>query len=280
MKNIDKAYENIDFLNSPVGRSVRILSEFLEPMGRFKKEGVRNTIVVFGSARILPRAQARKNLAKIKARYRHSGGRGAAARRALGKAMNDLEMSAYYEDASEVAYLLMKWSNTLSKDRQLAICSGGGPGIMEAANKGAIRGGGRSIGLNISLPFEQETNPYISTNLDFEFHYFFMRKFWFLYPAKGLLMFPGGFGTLDELMEVLTLVQTKKVTKPMPIILYGREYWNRMLNFKEMVRMGVISQSDLKIFRFADTPREAFTLMREQLLKIYAKKAHIGILHG
>ena len=194
--------------------------------------------------------------------------------------MNDLEMSAYYEDASEVAYLLMKWSNTLSKDRQLAICSGGGPGIMEAANKGAIRGGGRSIGLNISLPFEQETNPYISTNLDFEFHYFFMRKFWFLYPAKGLLMFPGGFGTLDELMEVLTLVQTKKVTKPMPIILYGREYWNRMLNFKEMVRMGVISQSDLKIFRFADTPREAFTLMREQLLKIYAKKAHIGILHG
>jgi len=280
MKNIEKAYKNLDFLNSPMGRSIRILSEFLEPMGRFKKEGVRNTIVVFGSARILPRIKAKKNLARVKARYGRAPGKSVAARNAFDKARVDLEMSTYYEDAAEVAFLLTRWSKTLTKDRQLAICSGGGPGIMEAANKGALRAGGRSIGLNISLPFEQGANPYLSKNLEFEFHYFFMRKFWFLYPAKGLLMFPGGFGTLDELMEVLTLVQTKKVTKPMPIILYGRDYWNRMLNFKEMVRVGVISQSDMKIFKFADTPREAFTMMKQQLLKIYAKKEHIGILHG
>jgi len=280
MKNIDKAYKNLEFLNSPMGRSVRILSEFLEPMSRFKREGVRNTIVVFGSARILPKIEAKKNLARVKARYGRTRGKSVAAVKAFNKATIDLEMSSYYEDAAEVAYLLTKWSNTLTKDRQLAICSGGGPGIMEAANKGAVRAGGRSIGLNISLPFEQNANPYLSKNLGFEFHYFFMRKFWFLYPAKGLLMFPGGFGTLDELLEVLTLVQTRKVTKPMPIILYGREYWNRILNFREMVRLGVISPSDMNIFKFADTPREAFTLMKAQLLKIYAKRAHIGILHG
>ncbi len=136
---------------------------------------------------------------------------------------------------------------------------------MEAANKGAIKAGGRSVGLNISLPFEQDANPYVSKELGFEFHYFFMRKFWFLYPAKGLIMFPGGFGTLDELLEVLTLVQTKKITKPMPIILYGRKYWNTILNFSEMVRLGVIEKSDTRLFTFADTPEEAFTVMKEEL---------------
>ena len=151
---------------------------------------------------------------------------------------------------------------------------------MEAANKGAMKAGGRSIGLNISLPFEQDANPYISKELEFEFHYFFMRKFWFLYPAKGLLMFPGGFGTLDELLEVLTLVQTKKITKPMPIILYGRKYWESIMNFNEMLRLGVIEKADMKLFDFADNPEEAFSMMKEQLRKIYARRYHNGILHG
>ncbi len=275
-----KAYKNIPFLTSPIGRSLRILSEFLEPLDRLKKQGVKNTIVVFGSARLLPRAKARKNLAALEAKYRTPAKRTRKAREELERARTALEMSAFYEDAVKVTYLLARWSNTLPKERQFAICSGGGPGIMEAANKGAIEGRGRSIGLNISLPFEQGANPYISEHLGFEFHYFFMRKFWFLYPAKGLLMFPGGFGTLDEMMEILTLVQTRKTTKPMPIILYGSAYWNSILNFKEMIRVGVIDKNDMRLFSFADTPEEAFSMMKEGLQKIHAKRQHIGILHG
>jgi hypothetical protein len=263
-----------------MGRSIRILAEFLEPLGRFRREGVTNTIVVFGSARILPSAEARRRLRAARAKRKSRGTRDGKAREEIENAQIALEMSAYYDDAVRLTYLLTKWSNTLSKETRFAICSGGGPGIMEAANRGAIKAGGRSIGLNISLPFEQDSNPYISKELGFEFHYFFMRKFWFLYPAKGLVMFPGGFGTLDELLEVLTLVQTGKVRKPMPIILYGRKYWNSIINFKEMVRLGVISKSDLDLFTFADTPMEAFTIMKRGLQEIYAKRHHLGILHG
>ena len=280
MKKPVKAYRNIQFLNSPIGRSVRILSEFLEPLGRFKKEGIKNTIVVFGSARILPRAVTRKRLALLEAKYRSGKARSGKVPGELETARIALEMSAYYEDAVKLTYMLTKWSKTLKPDTRFAICSGGGPGIMEAANKGAMKAGGRSIGLNISLPFEQDANPYISKELEFEFHYFFMRKFWFLYPAKGLLMFPGGFGTLDELLEVLTLVQTKKITKPMPIILYGRKYWESIMNFNEMLRLGVIEKADMKLFDFADNPEEAFSMMKEQLRKIYARRYHNGILHG
>ncbi len=275
-----KAYRNAGFLNSPIARSIRILSEFLEPLDRFKKEGIRNTIVVFGSARILPRSVASSKLRLLEAKYR---GRKPAGRKIpsdLACARVALEMAAYYEDAVKLTSLLSRWSKTLSTERQFAVCSGGGPGIMEAANKGAIRAGGRSIGLNISLPFEQDANPYVSKELAFEFHYFFMRKFWFLYPAKGLIMFPGGFGTLDEMMEVLTLIQTKKITKPMPIILYGRKYWNAILNFNEMVRLGVVAKSDTKLFTFADTPEEAFRVMKEKLQKIHRKQFQAGILHG
>ncbi|HLF13327.1 MAG TPA: LOG family protein [Bacteroidota bacterium] len=275
-----KAYRNTEFLNSPIGRSIRILSEFLEPLGRFKKEGVKNTIVVFGSARVLPRTLARKRLDLLKAKYRSRKIGPGNVPEDLEKAKIALGMSAYYEDAVKLTYLLTRWSKSLNKDAQFAICSGGGPGIMEAANKGAIKAGGRSIGLNISLPFEQDANPYVSKELGFEFHYFFMRKFWFLYPAKGLLMFPGGFGTLDELMEVLTLVQTKKITNPLPIILYGRKYWNSIMNFDEMVRLGVITKADTKLFSFADTPEEAFSLMKGQLQKLYARRYHTGIFHG
>jgi uncharacterized protein (TIGR00730 family) len=263
-----------------MGRSIRILSEFLEPLGRFKREGVTNTIVVFGSARILRPADARRRLRLLLAKQRPKRSRDGKILQQVEKAKVALEMSSYYDDAVRLSYLLTKWSNTLNRETRFAICSGGGPGIMEAANRGALKAGGRSIGLNISLPFEQDANPYISKELGFEFHYFFMRKFWFLYPAKGLVMFPGGFGTLDELLEVLTLVQTGKITKPMPIILYGRKYWNSIIHFKEMLRVGVISEADTKLFTFADTPMEAFTMMKKRLQEIHAKRYPGGILHG
>jgi uncharacterized protein (TIGR00730 family) len=279
MKRPVKAYRNTEFLNSPMGRSIRILSEFLEPLARFRREGITNTIVVFGSARILPPAEARRRLRAALAKQRGRRSRDGKAREEVEKAKIAVEMSSFYDDAVRLGYLLTKWSNTLNRETRFAICSGGGPGIMEAANRGAVKAGGRSIGLNISLPFEQDANPYISKELGFEFHYFFMRKFWFLYPAKGLVMFPGGFGTLDELLEVLTLVQTRKITKPMPIILYGRKYWNSILNFKEMVRLGVIAKADTELFTFADTPMEAFTIMKKRLQEIHARRYPTGILH-
>ena len=178
-------------------------------------------------------------------------------------------MSIYYEDAVKLTSMLVKWSKKLSKEHQFAICSGGGPGIMEAANRGAAQARGKSVGLNISLPFEQSSNPFISKNLGFEFHYFFMRKFWFVYLAKAMIMFPGGFGTLDELMEVLTLLQTKKVTKPLPIVLYGSKYWNEIINFDSMMKYQTISLRDRHLFRFADTPEEAFKDPKESLITLY-----------
>jgi uncharacterized protein (TIGR00730 family) len=180
-------------------------------------------------------------------------------------------MSRYYEDAVVLASKLTQWSQTFDGHRHFVVCSGGGPGIMEAANKGAKLAGGKSIGMNISLPFEQESNPYVTKKLSFEFHYFFMRKFWFVYLAKALVMFPGGFGTLDELIEVLTLVQTEKVKKALPIVLYGRKYWKEVLNFDAMVKHKTISQKDLRFIQFADTPEEAFEYLRKRLTEIYKK---------
>jgi uncharacterized protein (TIGR00730 family) len=180
-----------------------------------------------------------------------------------------LEMSQYYEDTVELARLLTKWSRSLARSNRFVVCSGGGPGIMEAANRGAIRAGGKSIGMNISLPFEQFANRYITPGLNFEFHYFFLRKFWFVYLAKALVIFPGGFGTLDELMEVLTLLQTDKIKKKMSVVIYGSEYWRSVLNFDEMVRRGVITQADLKLFRFCDTPQDAFEYLKSALLRHY-----------
>ncbi|MDH3252347.1 MAG: LOG family protein, partial [Ignavibacteria bacterium] len=180
-----------------------------------------------------------------------------------------VEMSRYYEDTVELSRLITQWAKKIDTVRRFVVCSGGGPGIMEAANKGAYLAKGKSVGLNISLPFEQFANPYISDDLNFEFHYFFMRKFWFVYLAKALVIFPGGFGTLDELMEVLTLLQTDKIKKKMTVIIYGSEYWNKVLNLEAMVRYGVISEKDLSLFKFMDTPKEAFLYLKRSLLKNY-----------
>jgi uncharacterized protein (TIGR00730 family) len=263
-----KAYNNLDFLNSPEARIIRILAEFMEPRQRFRNHNIRDTIVFFGSARIRNHRVAQREL-----REAETAGRGKRPSRqiltALRQARINLEMSRYYEDTVELARLLTRWSRGLKKSNRFVVTSGGGPGIMEAANKGAILAGGKSIGMNISLPFEQFANRYITPGLNFEFHYFFLRKFWFVYLAKALVVFPGGFGTLDELMEVLTLLQTDKIKKKMTVVIYGSEYWKAVLNFDEMVRRGVINHEDLKLFRFCDTPKEAFEYLKTALLKDY-----------
>jgi uncharacterized protein (TIGR00730 family) len=221
-----KAYENPAFLGSPDARVLRILSEYLEPHARFRELAVRDTIVVFGSARILSREKAEEQLARVRA----EGGDVAPAERAL-------HMSRYYEAARELSARLTRWSKSLQgSERRFVICSGGGPGIMEAANRGASEAKGVNIGLNISLPFEQEENPWITRRLAFEFHYFFMRKYWFAYLAKAIVVMPGGFGTLDEFMEIVTLVQTFKIKKKLPIVLFGTEFWSEVLNFDTLVR--------------------------------------------
>jgi uncharacterized protein (TIGR00730 family) len=266
-----KAYNNIDFLNSPDARTIRILSEFLEPRKRFREEHINDTIVFFGSARVQPPSITRKHLLLAKKSIQNKKKLTKQLKDKLENVKNELEMSSYYSDAEKLTYMLTKWARTLDEKRHLVICSGGGPGIMEAANKGARLAGGKSIGLNVSLPFEQAPNRYISKNLSFGFHYFFMRKFWFVYLAKAMVMFPGGFGTFDELFEVLTLLQTKKVTKPLPVVLYGTKYWNRVINFGEMVRMGTISREDLKLFRFFDTPEETFSYLQKKLLKRFKR---------
>ncbi len=267
-----KAYKDLEFLNSPDARTIRILAEFLEPQRRFRQANIRDTIVFFGSARIRPRIETMEQLKRAQAAVEK-------ARRPTKKMLLDfrnaemrVEMSRYYEDATELARLLSRWSRGLNHPSRFVICSGGGPGIMEAANRGAIRGGGKSIGMNISLPFEQFANQYITSGLDFEFHYFFMRKFWFAYLSKALVVFPGGFGTLDELLEILTLRQTKKITKPVSVVMYGSEYWNKILDFHELLNHGMIDRADLDLFTVIDTPQDAFDHLRRFLTEQYLRK--------
>lgn len=265
----DRAYLDLEFLRSPEARTIRILSEFLEPKRRFTKSGVKNTVVFFGSARIKPPEIAKKNLGKIQLLIKKNRKNPSRLTKNLEDARIDIKMSRYYKEAIHLSKILSKWSKSLPNDRQFAICSGGGPGIMEAANKGASSAGGRSIGLNITLPYEQGSNQYITQGLSFRFHYFFMRKFWFVYLAKALVVFPGGFGTLDELFEVLTLLQTKKVTKKVAVVIYGKEYWSEVINFKAMLKYKTISPDEVKLFKVVDTPEEAFTYLRKELAKNY-----------
>jgi len=226
------AYEQSSFLESDEARPLRILAEYLEPLDRFRRAGVHDTIVFFGSARLKP----------------------------------DDPLGHYYDQARELARLVTQWSKSLpSHAHRYVVCSGGGGGIMEAANRGAADAAGKTIGLNISLPREQLHNPYITRELLFEFHYFFMRKLWFAHLARALICFPGGLGTLDELTEILTLAQTRKLSRNIPVILYGTSYWKEILNLEALARHGMIDAADLDLFQFADQPAAAFEILKERL---------------
>jgi len=254
---ITAALRDERFLTSPAARPLRILAEYFEPRMRFHEHKVQDTIVFFGSARILSREDARQRLAEIE----KAGGDVAQAQRLL-------DMSDYYEDARELARRLTKWSTSLTEtDRRFVICTGGGPGIMEAANRGAFEAGGESIGLGIQLLFEQKPNAYITPALDMEFHYFFMRKFWFSYLAKAMVVMPGGFGTLDEMMEVITLIQTRKMRKQVPVVLFGKAFWDQVLNFQPMVDLGTISDEDRRLYFETDSVDEAFEYLTTRLLE-------------
>jgi len=259
------AYRDALFMESVAARPVRILSEYIDPLARMRREDVGDTIVMFGSARIQPRARA---LAALE-RLRRAGGKAKGKprhRAALRNAKAALEMSRYYEEARELAKRITTWSMSLGEHpRRFVICSGGGPGIMEAANRGAAEAGGKSIGLSIELPHEQWPNRYISPELNFQFHYFFMRKLWFAQLAKALIVFPGGFGTMDELLEMLTLMQTGKLQRRNLILIYGRKYWDRVLNWRAMLHSGTINQKEYSLLQFADTVEEAFQRVRSGL---------------
>jgi len=227
------AYLNDKFLHSPDARALRILAEYLEPLAHFRREKIRDTVVFFGSAR-------------------------------LGE---DGPLARYYHEARELARMLTAWADQFTNSTyRFVVCSGGGPGIMEAANRGAQDAQGKTVGLNIGLPFEQLPNPFITPELNFEFHYFFIRKFWFAYLSKALVVFPGGFGTMDELMELLTLTQTQKLAKKITIVLYGSPYWKEIINFEALVKYDMISPEDLDLFQYADDPQEAFEILKAGLL--------------
>jgi uncharacterized protein (TIGR00730 family) len=256
------AYMLPEFLESDEARPIRILAEYLEPHRRFRNEHIRDTVVFFGSARIRSREAAERLIASIE--RGELDGRSEHEARAL--AMRSLEWSRYYEDARELAKRLTTWSKMVpGKCARFVVCSGGGPGIMEAANRGAQEAGGKTIGLNIRLPHEQGTNPYITKGLHFEFHYFFMRKFWFAYMARALVIFPGGFGTLDELFEILTLEQTKKLADRTSIFLYGEEYWDRVLHLDPLVEWGAVSPADPELLTRVNSVDDAFHKLRARL---------------
>jgi len=266
------AYLNGEFLESDEGRPIRIISEYLEPLRRLKAQKIQDTVVFFGSARVDSRERAERALKTLRARGVQQADE--TYEKELRKTRKAVEWARYYEDARELARLLTAWSTGLaSENHRFVVTSGGGPGIMEAANRGAREAGGKTIGFNIRLPFEQGANPYLTKGLHFEFHYFFMRKFWFAYMAKALVVFPGGFGTCDELFEILTLVQTDKLSKKIDVVLYGSEYWDQVLDFKPMAEWGAIADFDLDLLRRADTPSDAFEHLRKNLVANHLEPA-------
>ena len=268
LKAAPVAYENEPFLNSPDGRILRVLAEYQEPLARFRREQIQDTVVFFGSARFQGSQDAAQNLATLEKNQGVSAG--AQLEKDLKRAHAGVNMARYYEDARQLAHMLTKWSIQIPARRhRFVVTTGGGPGIMEAANLGAKEAGGKSIGLNIQLPFEQYPNQYITPGLNFQFHYFFMRKFWFAYLAKALVIFPGGFGTMDELFEILTLAQTDKLAKKILVLIYGTEYWNRVINFQAFVDAGTVSPEDVELFKFADAPEEAFEFLKDGLTKYH-----------
>jgi hypothetical protein len=264
LKRAPLAYENEPFLNSPDGRILRILSEYVEPLSRFRREQIQDTVVFFGSARFSSRADADSELAALVGIGSQLTSAEREARRK--QALTAVDTARYYEEARRLAFLLSKWSIQIpARRRRFVVTTGGGPGIMEAANRGAREAGSKTIGLNIHLPAEQMPNPYISPALNLEFHYFFMRKFWFAYLAKALVIFPGGFGTMDELFEILTLAQTEKLAKKILVVIYGSQYWKKLINFQAMVDAGTISPQDLELFKMVDSPEEGFEFLRDGL---------------
>jgi uncharacterized protein (TIGR00730 family) len=257
------AYMDPEFLESDEARPIRILAEYLEPLRRLKTQNIQDTVVFFGSARVHSRLHATRTLERLQKRT----GRTKEHVAALKRSRKAVEWSRFYEDARELAHKLAEWSLSLESPRhRFVVCSGGGPGIMEAANRGAYEAGGKSIGFNIRLPFEQGANRYITDGLHFEFHYFFMRKFWFAYLAKALVIFPGGFGTLDEMFEILTLSQTQKLSKQLGVFIYGREYWEEIINLRPMAEWGAVSPQDLDLLKWVNTPDEAFEKLRAHLM--------------
>ena len=257
------AYRDALFMESIAARPVRILTEYLDPLVRLRREEVGDTIVIFGSARIVGRDRASAHLRRLKSL---KGKQTPRRRLALREARAALSMSRYYEEARELARRITAWSLTLGEHpRRFVVCSGGGPGIMEAANRGAAEAGGKTVGLSIELPHEQWPNSYISPGLNFQFHYFFMRKLWFAQLAKALIVFPGGFGTMDELWEMLTLMQTGKLQRRNLILIYGRRYWNRVIDWREMLNWGTINRREYNLLQFADSVDEAFERIRSGL---------------
>jgi uncharacterized protein (TIGR00730 family) len=270
------AYENKEFIDSPDGRMLRIMAEYYEPQARFRRERIQDTVVFFGSARFRALDEAHEQMELLDntgstkpAPPEEQPARGdevEASQLKRDRAEAAVEMAHYYEAARELARMMTEWSMKLPGRRhRFVITSGGGPGIMEAANRGAWEAGGKTIGLNIKLPFEQMPNPYITPALNLNFHYFFMRKYWFAYLAKALVVFPGGFGTFDEMFELLTLAQTQKLAKKITVVIYGSKYWKDLINFQMLADKGAISPKDLDLFRFADTPEEAFAILKEGL---------------
>jgi len=257
----EKAYKNLRFLVSREARVLRILSEYLEPRSRFMHYDITDTVIMFGSARAISGEQARAELETAKA----SGDEAA-----VGQAERRLRLSRYYDDTRELAKRITEWSKSLpGKQKRFIVTSGGGPGLMEAANRGASEAKGLSVGLGISLPEEPGVNGWATRELAFEFHYFFMRKFWFVYLAKAAIVLPGGFGTMDELFELLTLVQTETVRRPLPIILYGRDFWEGVLDLDALGDWGTISPEDLELFKVCDSVDEAFETLTSELLRLY-----------
>ncbi len=277
------AYENSTFLNSADGRLIRILAEYTEPLARFRREQIQDTVVFFGSARFRGKEEADHalelldNTGAVKPAPSEEQPasipdivEGKATDLQRKRAVAAVEMARYYEDARRLAFMLTQWAKGIhSRRHRFVVTSGGGPGIMEAANRGAHEAGGKTIGLNIRLPFEQAPNPYITPSLNFEFHYFFMRKLWFAYLSKALVVFPGGFGTIDEMFEILTLTQTEKLAKKITIVVYGSDYWKKIFNIQALVDTGAISPDDVDLFQYADTPEEAFEILKQGLTENY-----------
>ena len=261
---------NTEFLNSPAARTIRIMSEYLEPAERLRRARIRDTIVFFGSARSASPEQAEQGLAHVNEEIARAGVVLPELAEARTRAETAVRLARYYQHAVELSRRLTEWSKSLTGNRDFIICSGGSGGMMEAANRGASLAGGKTVGFNIKLPHEQSVNSYVPTELVFNFHYFFMRKFWFVYLAKALVVFPGGYGTMDELFEVLTLIQTSKPRKTMPVVLFGNEYWDEVINFNAFVRWGTISEKDLQIFYRTDSVDDAYQYLTGKLEELYA----------